>query len=156
MHGISDYLYKNKNCTCLKKSTIRSMFQAPLDVHDPPNHRFLTACVECWFIELSRSLSEEISFDCGAKGQLLTLKDVNVLYPTCFCKQAHCTRAGMDTKGRQTNTLHRRIDTKVRQTDLDQQARHLPVIFANLEATSKTEKTFSNLSCSSLNYCYCQ
>ena len=35
----------------------------------------------------------------------------------------HCTRAG--------------IDVKVRRTDLDQQARHLLVIFENLEATLK-------------------
>ena len=38
-------------------------------------------------------------------------------------------RAGIDTKGRQINKLHDRIDTKVRQTDLDQQARHLLEIF---------------------------
>ena len=50
---------------------------------------------------------------------------------------------------RQTlNILHDRIDTKVRQTDLNQQASHLLVIFENLEATLKTETTFSNLSCS--------
>lgn len=33
----------------------------------------------------------------------------------------HCIRVG--------------IDAKVRRTDLDQQARHLPMIFENLEAT---------------------
>ena len=48
--------------------------------------------------------------------------------------QIHCTRAG--------------IDAKVRRTDLDQQARHLLVIFENLEATlriilSETEITLS-------------
>ena len=46
----------------------------------------------------------------------------------------HCTRAG--------------IDVKVRRTDLDQQARHLLVIFENLEATlriilSETKITLS-------------
>ena len=46
----------------------------------------------------------------------------------------HCTRAG--------------IDAKVRRTDLDQKARHLLVIFENLEATlriilSETEITLS-------------
>ena len=40
-------------------------------------------------------------------------------------------------KGRQTNTLLDRIDTKVRQIDLNPQARHLLVIFENLEATLK-------------------
>ena len=40
-------------------------------------------------------------------------------------------------EGRQTNTLQDRIDTKVRQTDFDQQARHLLVIFENFEATVK-------------------
>ena len=53
-------------------------------------------------------------------------------------------RTGINTKGRQTNTLYNRIDTNVWQTDLDQQARHLLVIFENLEVTLKTETTFSN------------
>ena len=80
-------------------------------------------------------------------------KSLSIVEPKVSClffsnlsyKQTHCTRAGIDTKGRQTNTLHDGIDTKVRQTDLDQQARHLLVIFENLEATLKTETTFSNL-----------
>lgn len=51
-----------------------------------------------------------------------------------FYIQINCTRAG--------------IDAKVRRTDLDQQARHLLVIFENLEATlriilSETEITLS-------------
>ena len=83
----------------------------------PPNHHFLTARVECWSVETSRLLSEEISFDCGAKCQHII--------SNLFYKQTHCTRPGIDTKGRQTNTLHDRIDTKVKQTYLDQQVRHL-------------------------------
>ena len=61
-----------------------------------------------------------------------------------FYKPTHCTRTGINTKGRQTYTLYNRIDTNVWQTDLDQQARHLLVIFENLEVTLKTETTFSN------------
>ena len=41
-------------------------------------------------------------------------KKTNILNPICFYKQTHCTRAVIDKKGRQTNTLHYRIDTKVK------------------------------------------
>ena len=90
-----------------------------------------------------RLLSEEISFYCGAKGQLLTLNDINILYPICFTNK-HIARERDRDKG-QTNKQ------KVRETDLDQQARHFLVTFENLElleATFKTETTLSNLSCS--------
>ena len=53
-------------------------------------------------------------------------------------------RTVIDTKGRQTNKLNDRINTKVSHTDFDQQARHLLVIFEDLEVTLKTETAFSN------------
>ena len=72
-----------------------SHFSSPLKcVCSPPNHRFLTARVECWSVELSRSLSE-ISFDCGAKGQLLTLRDINVLYPIRFTNKHIAREQGL-------------------------------------------------------------
>ena len=43
-----------------------------------------------------------------------------------FYTQMHCIRAG--------------IDAKVRRTDLDQQARHLPVIFENLNFENYFER----------------
>ena len=65
----------------------------------------------------------DISFDCGAKDQLLTLRDINnYIISNLFYKQTHCTKAGINTNGRQINTLCDRIDKKVRQTELDQKA----------------------------------
>ena len=65
----------------------------------PPNHRFLTARVECCPSEISRLLSEEISFDCGAKGQLLTLKVINILYPICFTNKHIAQERGSTQRG---------------------------------------------------------
>ena len=79
---------------------------------------------------------------------VVDIKRLKYIISNLFYKQTHRTSAGIDTKGRQTNTLHDRIDTKVRQGDLGQQARHLLVIFENVEATLKIETTFSNLNCS--------
>ena len=61
----------------------------------------------------------------------MTLTD-NYIFCNLFCKQTLCKRAG--------------IEKKVRQSDHDQQARFLLVIFENLTATlritlSKTETT---------------
>ena len=65
----------------------------------------------------------------------MTLKD-NYIFCNLFYKQTLCKRAG--------------IDKKVRQSDHDQQARFLLVIFENLAATlrislSKTESTWGSL-----------
>ena len=87
----------------------------------PPNYRFLTARVET-----SGLLSEEILW---RKRSVVHFKRHKYIISNLFYKQTHCMRAGIDTKGRQINKLHDRIDTKVRQTDLDQQARHLLEIF---------------------------
>ena len=81
---------------------------------------------------------------------VVDIKRLKYIISNLFYQQTHCTSVGIDTNGRQTNSLHDRIDTKVRQGDLGQQARHLLVIFENVqvEATLKAETTFSNLNCS--------
>ena len=123
------FLGTKNNSYCIYNLHFRDKF---IDLFNEDICRALTARVECWSAETSRLLSEEI---CN--------NNLNILFSICFTNKP--TSSGIDTKGRQTNTLHDRIDTKVMQGDLDQQFRHLLVIFENLEATLKTETTFSNL-----------
>ena len=61
-------------------------------------------------------------FQLWSQRQVVDIKRHNYIFCDLFQKQTHCSRAG--------------INIEVRQTDLDQQARHLLVsIFENLEAT---------------------
>ena len=116
MHGISVYfVYKQKQCV-FEEIKHPSLVSSPLRcAWSPPNYRFLTAGIECWSVETSQLLSEETSFDCGAKGQLLTLKDISILYPICFTnkhiarergstqradKQPHCTTEWTQRSGK--------------------------------------------------------
>ena len=116
MHGISVYFVNKQKQCVFEEIKHPSLVSSPLRcAWSPPNHRFLTAGVECWSVETSRLLSEETSFDCGAKGQLLTLKDINTLYPICFTnkhiarergstqradKQPHCTTEWTQRSGK--------------------------------------------------------
>lgn len=98
---------------------------------------FLLDC-KCWSVQTSRLRSEEISFDCGAKGKLLKLKYIFINFLICFTNK-HIAREQESTPRAE----------KLR--DLDQQARYLLVIFENLEATlsriimSETGNTWEKL-----------
>ena len=91
----------------------------------------------------------------------ITRHKYNYFYPICFTNQHIAREQGsIQRADKQTHdctmSLYNRIDTNVWQTDLDQQARHLLVIFENLEVTLKTETTFSNYLSGSYKYYYCQ
>ena len=88
-------LDKNKNSACLKKSTVCPMFQSPQHVYGRP---LIIACLfRLWLLWRQRSVVD--------------IKRHKYSKSNLFYKQTHCMRAVIDTKGRQTNTLHDRIDT---------------------------------------------
>lgn len=116
--NISLFCIKQKQC--MKKSTIRPCFK-PLKMCIVAPESFLLDCT-CWSVQTSRLRSEEISFDCGAKGKLLKLKYIFINFLICFTNE-HIARE---------QELTPRAD---KLPGLDQQARYLLVIFENLEAT---------------------
>ena len=73
---------------------------------------------------------------------MLTLKDINILYPICFTTNK--LQESWDRHKGQTNKQIERSNRHKGHTDFDQQARHLLVIFEDLEVTLKTETAFSN------------
>ena len=84
-------------------------------------------------IETSRAIRRNL-FRLWSQRSVVDIKRHEYIICNLFHKKTHWTRVG--------------IDTKVMKTDLDQQYRHLVMIFENLEATLKTGTAFSNLSCS--------
>ena len=52
-------------------------------------------------------------FQLWSQRSVVDIKDINILYNLVY-KQTHCEREATNTEGRQTNTLHDQIDTKVR------------------------------------------
>ena len=65
IHGVLVYFAREKYSACFQKSTIRPMFQTALKMCIIAPEPLLLDFM--WLLE--------ISFDCGANGKLLTLKD---------------------------------------------------------------------------------